>query len=182
VLFGCLGLVVLIIVIAIIVVAVNGGGSGPKKASSGSGPSGGAQNPSAPGVGSKVRDGKFQFTVTSVSHAKSVGDTADGLGDTAQGEYTVLRVKVTNIGSEAQTLDEPSQYLYDSHGRKYSTSSDADLDGNDNSNGGGVFFNQINPGDTVHGRLYFDLPGRDKAVKAVLHDSAFSDGVTVSLR
>jgi hypothetical protein len=120
--------------------------------------------------------------VTSVSHAKSVGDTADGLGDTAQGEYTVLHVKVTNIGNQAQTLDDSSQYLYDSHGRKYSTSSDADLDGNDNSNGGGVFFNQVNPGDTVHGRLYFDLPGGDKALKAVLHDSAFSDGVTVSLR
>jgi hypothetical protein len=174
--------VVLIIVIVIIVVAVNAGGSGPQKAASSSGSGGGAQHQPAPGVGSKVRDGKFQFTVTSLSHAKSIGDTADGLGDTAQGEYTVLHVKVTNIGSEAQTLDDSSQYLYDSHGRKYSTSSDADLDGNDTSNGGGVFLNQINPGDTVHGRLYFDLPSGDKAVKAVLHDSAFSDGVTVSLR
>lgn len=44
-----------------------------------------------------------------------------------------------------------------------------------------MFFNQINPGNTVHGKFAFDLPKGTKAVKAQLHDSAFSDGVTVTL-
>jgi hypothetical protein len=33
----------------------------------------------------------------------------------------------------------------------------------------------------VTGLLYFDLPARDYAVMAELHDSAFSGGVTISL-
>jgi hypothetical protein len=45
-----------------------------------------------------------------------------------------------------------------------------------------VFFNSINPGNTVHGEIAFDLPPGDAAVKAELHDSAFSGGVTVMLK
>jgi len=78
-------------------------------------------------------------------------------------------------------LDDSSQYVYDAKGRQYSASVSADIDGN-GGNGGGVFLNQINPGDAVRGKIYFDLPKGDRAVKAVLHDSAFSDGVTVSLK
>jgi hypothetical protein len=176
-----------IIIVIIAAVASSGGGSGSSTASAGSAGSGSASSGgsgssgTAPGIGAKARDGKFQFVVTSISHAKNVGDVADGLGDTASGRYTVLHVAVTNIGDQAQTLDDSSQYVYDSRGRQFSASSPADIDGN-SSNGGGVFFNQINPGGTVHGKLYFDLPRGTKAIKAVLHDSAFSDGVTVSLR
>jgi hypothetical protein len=130
-------------------------------------------------VGTAVRDGKFQFTITSVSQAKSAGDTADGLGDTAQGEYTILHVTVTNIGSDPQTLDDSSQYVYDASGRKYDASTEADLDINGDSDS--VFLNDINPGNTVKGQLAFDMPAGTKAVKAELHDSAFSGGVTVSL-
>ena len=39
---------------------------------------------------------------------------------------------------------------------------------------------QSTPGQ-VTGLLYFDLPTRDHAVMAELHDSAFSGGVTISL-
>ena len=45
-----------------------------------------------------------------------------------------------------------------------------------------VSFNDINPGNTVRGELAFDMPAGHKAVKAELHDSAFSGGVTVNLR
>ena len=175
-------LLIVLIVIAGIFGSGNKGGSGTSASGSAST---GAAAPAAvskgPGIGSKVRDGKFQFTVTRVSHRHSVGDTSLGLGETAQGRFTVLHVKVTNIGNVSQTLDDSAQYVYDSHGRKYDADSTADIDANNN-NGGGVFFNDINPGNTVHGVILFDLPKGDKAVKAELHDSAFSGGVTVSLR
>ncbi len=109
------------------------------------------------------------------------GDTADGLGDTAQGEYTILHVTVTNIGDQPQTLDDSSQYAYDASGRKYSVSTSADLDLNSVTGSDSVFFNNINPGNTVHGELAFDMPAGARAVKAELHDSAFSGGITVSL-
>jgi hypothetical protein len=129
-----------------------------------------------------VRDGKFQFTITSVAHVKSVGDTADGFGDTAQGEYTVLHVTVTNISDQPQTLDDSSQYIYDSAGRKYNASTSADLDLNSATGSDSVFFNNINPGNTVRGELAFDMPAGAKAVKAELHDSVFSGGISVNLK
>ena len=177
---GFAGLIVLIVIIS---VAVNGGSKGTPTASGGGASANAAPAPpQAAKIGTPVRDGKFQFTITSISHAKSVGDTADGLGDTAQGEYTILHVTVTNIGSQPQTLDDSSQYIYDASGRKYDVSTSADIDLNSASGSDSVFFNDINPGNTVHGELAFDMPKGVKAVKAELHDSAFSGGVTVILR
>jgi hypothetical protein len=140
-----------------------------------------ARSAAAPGIGDKVRDGKFQFVITKVTHAKSVGDTSLGLGDTAQGEYTILHITVTNIGNQAQTLDDSSQYVYDSHGRKYDASSSADIDMSGANGQNSTWLDDINPGNTVHGRIAFDLPAGDKAVQAELHDSMFSGGVTVKL-
>ena len=39
----------------------------------------------------------------------------------------------------------------------------------------------LSPGSTVHGKIAFDMPSGDKAVKIELHDSVFSDGATVRL-
>ncbi len=174
---GALGLIIVIIIVAAI--ASGGGGGGRSTASS---PTTAAAPPSSaasqPGIGDKVRDGKFEFTVTKITHAKTVGPS--GFGQTAQGRYTILHVTVTNIGSEAQTLDDSSQFVFDAAGRKFDASSQADIYINGSSDS--VFLQDINPGNTVHGKIAFDLPAGDKAVKAELHDSTFSDGVTVSLR
>jgi hypothetical protein len=132
-----------------------------------------------PGLGSQVRDGKFAFVVTRVSHLHSVGDTSLGLGETAQGRFTVLHLKITNIGNVGQSIDDSSQYVFDARGRKFSADSTADIDANGNS--GQVLLNNINPGNSVRAVMLFDLPKGDKAVRAELHDSAFSGGVTVSL-
>jgi hypothetical protein len=81
-----LGLAGFIVLIVIISVAMNGGSNGTPAAGSGAAPANAV--PAAQQVakiGTPVRDGKFQFTITSVSLAKSFGDTADGFGDTAQG-------------------------------------------------------------------------------------------------
>ncbi len=186
---GILGTIVLAAVIAGIAASA-GGGSGtagvpvsvPTSASAGA-----TTQPSArastttqgAGIGSAVRDGKFQFVITRVSHRKSVGPVSLGLGEAAQGEFTVLHIKVTNIGTQSQTLDDSSQFVFDAKGRKFDANSSADIQANPN--GGGAFLNDINPGNSVHAVLLFDLPKGDKAVQAELHDSAFSGGVTVSL-
>lgn len=183
VLTALLAIVGLIIIVSIS--ASLGGGSGTNTGTTSSDSGGRAAQgtgASAAGVGSKVRDGKFEFVITGISHAKSVGDTADGLGDTAQGRYTILHIRVTNIGSESQTLDDGSQYVYDAAGRKFTANSSADIDLGGVNGQNSTWLEDINPGNTVHGRIAFDLPAGDKAVKAELHDSMFSGGVTVSLR
>ena len=186
---GCLyallaaaGAVVLIVIVIVIVATVSvshnsttTGTATPSAASASAGAASAA--PHLAGIGTPVRDGKFQFTITKITSARNIGGQ---FGQTAQGEYTIVHVTVTNIGSVAQSLDDSAQYLYDAKGRKFSADSAADIFANGSSNS--VFFNSINPGNTVHGKIAFDLPPGDKAVKAELHDSLFSGGVTVSLR
>ena len=45
----------------------------------------------------------------------------------------------------------------------------------------GTWLGALNPGETVYGKIAFDMPAGDKAVKIELHDSMLSDGVTVRL-
>ena len=124
-----------------------------------------------------MRDGKFQFVILSVSHARQAGDPSIGLGATAQGEYTVLRVRITNISSRMQTFYDGAQHVYDAAGREFGAATKADIFGNPSQ----FWLVRINPGNTVTGDIYFDLPPGDRAVRADLHDSIFSGGVTVRL-
>lgn len=170
VLIGCgsaVAAVVLLVIIIAVVAAV--GNHSSTSTSGGSQPSGG-QAPAVAKIGTPVRDGKFQFTITAVTHAKHAGGL---LGATAQGRYTILHVTVKNIGGQAQTLDASSQYVYDARGRQFSADSAASSQS--------FFLTQINPGNEVTGTIAFDLPKGDHAVKAELHDSPFSNGVTVTL-
>ncbi len=184
VLTALLAIAGLIVVIGI-ASAIGSGGGTSSNSTAGTTSSGGGQQAAAPAgsphIGQPAADGKFRFVITRVTYRKSVGDTSFGLGDTAQGRYTVLHVKVTNISNQSQTLDDSAQYVYDARGRKFDASTDADIEGNPGGSGG-VFFNDINPGNSVNGLIFFDLPRGDKAVKAELHDSIFSDGVIVYLK
>jgi hypothetical protein len=155
-----------------------GGGGGTV----GGGPASSAGVPSSgsagvPGIGQRVRDGTFEFVVTKVTHATSVGPA--GFRDTAQGRFTILHLTVTNIGNESQPLDDGSQFVFDVTGRKFDASTTADLHVNGGENR--VFLEDINPGKTVRGMIAFDLPSGVRAVKAELHDLPLSGGVTVGL-
>ena len=133
--------------------------------------------PAAPGIGTAVRDGKFEFVVTGVERpGKTIG--SDFLEETAQGEFIIVRMNVTNIGDEGQTLSSTGQVLYNDKGQKFEPSSaifslpDADK----------FFLENINPGNTVTGApLLFDVPPGTVLHSIELHDSVLSGGVTVSL-
>ena len=185
---GIIGGFIALIIIGAVASALGGGSSTGTGTGAGTGtgvsptaPLPTAAPQSAPGIGDKVRDGKFEFVVTKVSHRKTVGDTQFGLGETAQGTFTVISLKVTNIGSESQTLDDSAQYVFDASGRKFSADSAADIDLSGANGQGSTWLNDINPGNTVHRKIAFDMPTGDKAVKIELHDSMFSNGVTVRL-
>jgi len=133
--------------------------------------------PRQPRLGDTVKDGKFSFKVTKVEKGvERVG--GEYLGSSAQGQYVLVHVTVKNIGEEAQLFSDSSQKLIDAQGRQYDTDSGAAALGLKDSN---AFLNTINPGNTVKGILLFDVP-KDFKIKAIeLHDSVFSDGVTVAL-
>jgi Domain of unknown function (DUF4352) len=153
-----------------------GGGEAAQEPQEGTGSDDAAE--SAAGIGDPVRDGKFEFTVTGVERGlSSVGE--DFLEEEAQGEFVIVRLSVSNIGDEAQMLDNGGQVLYDSEGRKHETSSALfSLEGADK-----AFLENINPGNSIEDvPLLFDVPQETKLDRIELHDSLFSGGVAVSLQ
>ena len=129
-------------------------------------------------IGSPATDGEFTFTVTRVERVgTTIGE--DFLEETAQGEFVIVYVDVTNTGTEARTLSSSDQVLYDDQDRQFEASSaifalpDADK----------AFLENINPGNTVtDAPLLFDVPPGAVLDRIELHDVFFSPGVLVSLR
>ncbi|MFQ6170437.1 DUF4352 domain-containing protein [Oryzobacter sp. R7] len=133
--------------------------------------------PAGPKIGSKARDGKFEFVVTGVK----CGITTVGsqyLNTKAQGEFCRLAVKITNIGDKAQSMFADNQLAFDAKKREFSASSEASFYDEKSQ----VLWEEINPGNTVDGRIYFDVPKGTKLVTVELHDSMFSGGVEVALK
>jgi len=129
-----------------------------------------------PGVGTAVRDGKFEFTVTSVeTGVATVGD--EYLNQQAQGQFVLVHVTVTNIGDAAQMFDGSSQKLVDTAGREHSADSSAAIYLGDSNS----FLTDINPGNSVQGTVVFDIPADAVPATISLHDSFFSGGVEVAL-
>lgn len=130
-------------------------------------------------LGDPARDGKFEFVVSKVNCGQTVLGTNEYLQAKAQGEFCVLDISVKNIGDEPQTLFADNQYVFNAGGQKYSYASEAitALD-----EVGAIWLQEINPGNTVKGKLPFDVPKGTKLIKAELHDSAFSSGVQVELK
>lgn len=127
-------------------------------------------------LGQPVRDGKFEFVVKDVKCGIGrVGD--EYLNKTPQGQFCSVGVTVTNIGDEPQSMFADNQYAFDGQGRRFSASSEAAIYADDSK----LLFEEINPGNTLSGRVYFDMPKGQSPVKLKLYDSAFSGGVEVRL-
>lgn len=135
-----------------------------------------APEETVPGIGTAVRDGKFEFTVTAVEPGvASVGDEL--LSVDAQGQFVLVHVTVTNVGDAAQMFDASSQKLFDAQGREHSADSTAGIYlGDANS-----FLNDINPGNSIQGVVVFDVPADAVPASIELHDSFMSGGISVAL-
>ncbi len=175
---------ILTVVLAIIVIAIAasaaGGGSSTQSNDKTSSGSKSDNKSEVAKVGQAARDGKFEFTVKGMKCGeKSVGN--EFLKAKAQGQFCRVSLTIKNIGDEAQTLDSTSQYAFNAQGQKYSSDSEAAIYAQSDNNSSTAWFDEINPGNTVKGDIFFDVPAGVKPVKLELHDSAFSGGVTVNL-
>ncbi len=172
-----------LVVLAVIVSTANGG-SKPTPAAGENRPAATSAQASAAstraeragaGIGTAVRDGKLEFTVTAIdSGVASVG--SDAFGQKAQGQFVLVHLTITNIGDKAQYFDGSSQKAFDAQGREFSADTSAAIYLTDANS----FLNEINPGNSVTGTVVFDMPPGAAIAKLELHDSPFSGGVTVT--
>lgn len=168
-----------IALVAIIGISVGtSGGSGKAGSASSSTSTSTDEKETLAGIGSAVVDGKFEFTVTAVKCGiKSVGTKY--LNAKAQGQFCQVSLTIKNIGDEAQTMFADNQKAFDGKGREFETDTASMIY---LKNGSETWLNEINPGNTVKGALLFDI-SKDTTLETIeLHDSAFSGGVTVSLK
>jgi Domain of unknown function (DUF4352) len=129
-----------------------------------------------PGLNTPVEDGKFRFTVTSVSCGH---DTVGSIVTRqAHGQYCIVDLSVTNVGTKGQLLLDSVQKAIGSDGAVYGPDSTAGVIA---SSGTSVWVNVVNPGSSVSGKIVFDIPDGASLAKLELHDSAFSTGTTVTL-
>lgn len=131
----------------------------------------------AAGIGTMLRDGSLEFVATGVERP---GKTLAGKAHetlTAQGEFVIVRVNVTNIGTGTQPPNCSCQILTSDKGQKF-TPSPAILSTKDALK----FVQHIPPGDTVVGVLMlFDVPPGTKLASIELHGNPTSHGVKIDL-
>jgi hypothetical protein len=125
-----------------------------------------------------AKDGNFEFTVTGVKCGVASVGPAD-FGQKAQGEFCLVSVNVKNVGTTAELFSDISQKAYDASGAEFAVDSGAGVYANRESS---TFLEQINPGNTVKGKLVFDVPKGTKLTSVLLHESLFSSGVKVPLK
>lgn len=130
-----------------------------------------------PGLGDKVRDKQFQFTVEKVKcGTRRIGNAY--LNIKAQGQFCLATVTVKNVGDDAQSFFGNNQLLFNAKGQQYSASTEAAIYLEDSKS----LYEEINPGNRLKGQVVFDVPKKMKPSEIELHATAFSGGVRVSLR
>lgn len=169
-------------VAAIAIIATATGGKGSSTSASGSNeaaapaPAAAAAAAAVAGLNTPVRDGKFEFTVTNVDCGKAqIG--GQYINKNAQGQFCLVSMNVSNIGTVAQLFDATSQKAIDQQGRELKADSSSVMYIEDSKS----FLEQINPGNTVKGVIAFDIPKTSKITQLQLHDSMFSAGTKVQV-
>ncbi|MFK4759548.1 DUF4352 domain-containing protein [Microbacterium sp. ZW T5_45] len=118
----------------------------------------------------------MSITVTGVETGiANVG--SDTFGEAAQGQFVLVHVSVSNTGMKPDSFNSLAVTVFDDQGREFSASSSAALYLDD----GSVFFEDVNPGNTLNGTIVFDLPAG--AVPTTFeYDPLFGSKATLALR
>jgi Domain of unknown function (DUF4352) len=136
-----------------------------------------ASEPPTAKIGDKVRDESYQFTVTKVTcGTRRIGDQY--AGETAQGKFCLVSLRVKNVGDDPITFSEENQALVDTKGKQYSPDDEAWIYMDDP-----AIYEEINPGNTLKAVVPFDVAKKAKPDYLLLKAGTFgfSEGVRVKL-
>ena len=125
-----------------------------------------------------VYDGDFAFRVNSIgcgqAEAQAVYNNSHVTGTLPAGtKECIVKLWITDDKKEPQTFFDSNQYAYDAQGRQFSA------DDNGTYLTGDKDDTQLNPGVSITAFIPFNIPSGDTITELKLHDSDFSDGVTV---
>lgn len=173
------GLGVLVVAVIAITAATGGSGGDSHDAAAPDARQAGAvaEAPVGAGIGTPVRDGKFEFVVHGVEAGVPSVGTNEYLTEKAQGQFVLVRMTIRNIGDREQSFTTSAQKLIDPQGRQYSVDDIATITLDQ-----GVAFEQINPGNSVDATIVFDVPAGTVPAELQVHDSIFSGGESVRLQ
>lgn len=162
-----------LVALVVVISMASGGGSDSPTTGGGAAQVASAE---AVAIGAPVRDGDFEFVVHGVeSGVAGIGN--DYFGTTAQGQFIVVDLSVTNIANEPQWFMLDYATLYNAEGQKFAASGEAMFYLED----GASILDEINPGNTLRGKVVFDVPASVTPVTIELQDSLFSGGAVVNL-
>jgi hypothetical protein len=134
----------------------------------------GPTEPQAAGTGEEVRDGDFAFVVNGVRTTDVIADPEfPELAATAEGEYVIVALTVTNVSADAQTFfasfntlsDGTTVFEADDEAWLYLGNTVAD----------------IAPGASIETEVVFDVPKGTDLESIWLRGGPLSDGVAVGL-
>ncbi|WP_101948112.1 DUF4352 domain-containing protein [Mycobacterium sp. 3519A] len=125
-------------------------------------------------VGEEVRDGDFSFVVTGVQRLDAiVNPDRPDIEKTAQGEFVVVQMTVTNVAAEPRTYTGSFHTLSDG-----TTTFQPDDEA-------WLYFGKLpprlDPGESTDSSVVFDVPKGAEVAAIELHDAPSSTGVTVQL-
>jgi putative PIG3 family NAD(P)H quinone oxidoreductase len=128
-------------------------------------------------VSGGARAGNFRFAIGELRcGVESIGP--DGLAQRPSGQFCLLDVTVTNIGTEPELFDSGAQRAYDTNGVAYAVADQAAVFLNDRNP---TLLNEIAPGDAVQGVLPFDVPEDVQLTEVSVHGSMSTPGVRITL-
>lgn len=116
------------------------------------------------------------ITVTGVETGVALVGS-DMFGEAAQGQFVLVHVSVSNTGTKPDSFNSMAVTVFDDQGREFSANSTAAIYLDD----GSVFFEDVNPGNTLNGTIVFDLPAGAVPV-TFEYDPLFGSKATLALR
>jgi hypothetical protein len=133
--------------------------------------------PSSSGLNKVAKDGDFAFTVTNAQCGlTTIGSEPQSAPPGTQ--WCVYTMTVANDKSTSQDFFAANQKAIDANGKQLSADTTALIYMD---NGGASEDSTINPGVSITAMVPFQLSASDSVKQLVLHDSAFSGGVKVTV-
>jgi hypothetical protein len=134
----------------------------------------GPTEPQAAGTGEEVREGNLAFVVNGVETTDVIAHPEHpDVNTTAEGEYVIVHLTVTNVSTETQTFYASSNTLSDGT-IEFEADAEAWLYL-------GETVTDLAPGDTIETTVVFDVPKGTDLESIRLRDGLFADGVVVGL-